>query len=105
MRTNHGIAILALLNAMMLCVSNPAIEAGEGKGETKQAEEQATSQPSSNEVENSAQWSADPERGWVRADERLDPQDQGDSVRKPNQTKGKQKGNDPKTKASDASTK
>jgi hypothetical protein len=104
-KSNHCARILAISNAMLICFSSASVEAGQSKEETKQAEEQATSNASSNEVENrNAQWSADPERGWVRTDERPDLNDQGESVGKANPSKGKQKGN-PKSKPSETSTK
>jgi hypothetical protein len=47
---------------------------------------------------SNAQWSADPERGWVRADERQQRQHESQATGKSTQNRGKQKGNGAKEK-------
>jgi len=105
MKSSPCIAILAILNAMLLCFSDSSVQAGESKGGARSGG-QASSHMSSKGVENTnAQWSADPDRGWVRADERHDLHDQGQSVGKSNQSRGKNKGHGSKGKAVKESTK
>jgi hypothetical protein len=100
MKSTHFVATLAILNALLLCFSNALTQAGEAKGGTSHRGGQASAHMSSKGQENTnAQWSADPERGWVRADERHDLNDQRHSTGKSNQKRGKQKGISPKGKA------
>jgi hypothetical protein len=47
---------------------------------------------------SNAQWSADPERGWVRADERQQRQGESQVTGKSKQNRGKQKANGAKEK-------
>src|SRR3989442_5671942 len=106
MKSNHYVASLAILNALLLCFSNSFAQAGEAKGGTSHRGGQASSHMSSKGQENTnAQWSADPERGWVRADERHELHDQRHSAAKSNQKRGKQKRISPKGKVVNESTK
>ncbi len=67
MKAAHYLITAALL--LFLC-SSPAV-AGRGKGGASRAGGQAASHMSVQGFENNnAQWSADPQRGWVRANER-----------------------------------
>lgn len=94
MTSTRLVAILAILNAMVFCLSDSFAQAGQPKGELSHRGGQATAHMSNNGQENTnAQWSADPERGWVRADERHDLNDQRHATEKP-------KGRGPKGKAS-----
>lgn len=100
MKSNHYVAILAILNAMLFCFSKPSVQAGEGKGGTSHTGGRASSHMSSKGLENTnAQWSADPERGWVRVEERQDLHEQRPSVGKSHHNGGKYKGNSPRDKA------
>ena len=106
MKSTHFVATLAILNALLLCFSNSLAQAGEAKGGTSHRGGQASSHMSSKGQENTnAQWSADPERGWVRADERHELHDQRHSAAKSNQKRGKQKRISPKGKVVNESTK
>ena len=105
MKSTRFVATLAILNALLLCFSNTSSQAGEAKGGASQRGGQAGSHMSSKGQENTnAQWSADPERGWIRADERHDLHDQRQSSEKPNQKRGKQKRISPKGKEVNEST-
>jgi hypothetical protein len=97
MKSTHFVATLAILNALLLCFSSSLTQAGEAKGGASHRGGQASSHMSSKGQENTnAQWSADPERGWVRADERHELHDQRHSTEKSNQKRGKQKRISPK---------
>lgn len=85
MKTIKCLALFMVLNVAALGITNSA-EAAQNKnvGQKK------------NSTKNSSQWSADPELGWVRANEQQKSQDSdrrirdGQNDRKP---KGKNKGN------------
>jgi hypothetical protein len=66
------IAIFGVLHALTISESNYSAQA-EGKEQTSRRGGQANTHMSAKGQDNTnAQWSADPERGWVRADERQD---------------------------------
>ena len=97
MKPNKYIAVFSLLNALAFCVTHASANAGQGdKGSQRGG--QANSHISSKGSANSAQWSADPERGWVRADERQQRQDESQATGKFKQNRGKQKANGAKEK-------
>jgi len=71
MRPIGHVAVFVLMNALTLCVINIPVNAGEGKGSKINRGEKARAQMSAKGQENTnARWSADPDQGWVRADER-----------------------------------
>jgi len=93
MKSNHYVASLAILNALLLCFSNSPVQAGEAKGGASQRGGQASSHMSSKGQENTnAQWSADPEKGGERAEERHALHHKRHPDRKSNQNRGKHKG-------------
>ena len=64
-------ANVALLIALLFFLCNSLAVAGGGKGGASHGGGQAASHMSAQGRGNTnAQWSADPDRGWVRADER-----------------------------------
>lgn len=100
MKSTQYVAILGILNAMLLCYSNSFAGAAEGKGANHRGG-RADSHMSSKGMDNTnAQWSADPERGWIRAEERHELHGQGGSEIKSKQNHGKQKGQGSKGKKS-----
>lgn len=71
MQPNRYVAVFGLLNALTLCVIDKPVSAGQGKESSVNRGEKAKTQMSVKGKENTnAQWSADPDHGWVRADER-----------------------------------
>jgi hypothetical protein len=69
MKPRKFIAAITILNTLTLCVS--AYSAAAPKQRTPARGGQAATHMSSKGEDNTnAQWSADPERGWVRAEER-----------------------------------
>lgn len=104
MKSSQYVAILAILNALLLCYSDSFAEAGEAKNGSPQKGGKAGSHMSSKGAENTnAQWSADPERGWVRAGERHELNGQGSSANKPKKSDGQAHG--PKGKKDKVSAK
>lgn len=98
MKPNKYLAGFTLLSLLALSLTHSSANAGQGdKGSHKGG--QASSHMSSKGSTNSnAQWSADPERGWVRADERQHRQDESPATSKSKQNRGKQKANGAKEK-------
>ncbi len=67
------VAIFVAFNALALFAINDSAHAAQAKGHASQRGGNADTHMSANGQENTnAQWFADPERGWVRADERHD---------------------------------
>lgn len=105
MKPNHYLAMLALLNAMLFCFSDVSFQAG-GAEDGPYLIGQTSSDKGGKTPENAdPQWSADPERGWIRSDERHENRDQRQSGEKPVQNGKKQKRNEPKVKGTDAPNK
>ena len=94
MKPTRYVAILTILNAMMVCFSDSPTQAGQAKGNGSHRGGQAGSHRSGNGLENNnAQWFADPERGWIRAEERHELHKKGHSENKvPKQSRGKRRG-------------
>ncbi|HXG50108.1 MAG TPA: hypothetical protein VNN77_01710 [candidate division Zixibacteria bacterium] len=71
MDSRRRLSIMVLLSVLALCASG-SHAAAEPRGQLAQRH-RAGSKMSGKALENTnSQWSADPERGWVRADERHD---------------------------------
>lgn len=100
MKLKPYVTILAILNALLLCFSGSFAEAGQAKGGASHRAGRASSHMSSRGEENTnAQWSADPERGWVRAKERRDMHEERRSAPDLEENHGKHKGRGVKGKA------
>ncbi len=88
---------------LALAILGPA-DAGEGKGNSARRGGKAGSHMSSKGLENTnAQWSADPDRGWIRSDERHELRNQRQATPRSKQDRGKQKGQSKKGKESSES--
>jgi hypothetical protein len=86
---------VVILIAVLVDYNGIAFGAAAGKGTTHQRGANAAAQMSTKGASNSnAQWSADPVRGWVRADERHKMQEKTSDATKQNDgmQKGKGKG-------------
>jgi hypothetical protein len=84
----------ALLSVSLGTWTGAAQAAGAGKGAAKQRGGKAAEHRSEKGTLNTnGQWSADPERGWVRAEERHKMRDERDSgANREKQNNGKSKG-------------
>jgi hypothetical protein len=67
MQPTRYVAVFGLLSALALCVIPASAEKGNGPAVNRG--EKAKMNPKGKENTN-AQWSADPDRGWIRAEER-----------------------------------
>ena len=78
MKTTACASVLVVLNALILNFSSLGIGAGQSKNSNSHGGGQAPAHVGKKgSANNNAQWSADPERGWVRADERQKLNDPG----------------------------
>jgi hypothetical protein len=99
MRISNRWVSIAILSGLLPCVPSTAVKAGEEKGGGTDRGGKASTYMSSKGAENSnAQWSADPEKGWVRADERHKLRHERHSTDKSKKNTGKPK--DQSTKGS-----
>ena len=94
MKAKKYMTFFLFLNALTFGMTNSLPTAAERKEDKPKRGDQADARLSVNVLDNTnAEWSADPERGWVRTDERRKLHDQSQSKTKANQTRQKQKGN------------
>jgi hypothetical protein len=90
MKVSKTLTVVLLLNALhFFALHSPANAEPEKKKAGGQAESHRSSKGTNN---TNAQWKADPERGWIRADDRHEQHEQNHSNKKQNQ--GKRKGHD-----------
>jgi hypothetical protein len=98
MQPNRYVAVFGLLSALTLCAIDTPARAGQGKESSVNRGEKAKTKMSDKGKENTnAQWSADPDHGWVRADERHELQARRKSDESSKQGREKQKGKTDKT--------
>jgi hypothetical protein len=84
--------VIAAMVLSALIETSAAIAAGPGKNSANQRGGKAAEHMSTKGAANTnAQWSADPERGWVRAEERHKQHENGGASSNTNQTNGKPK--------------
>jgi len=98
MKPKKYLAVLSVLSILAFSLTHASANAGQddkGSNRGGQANSHMSSKGSAN---SNAQWSADPERGWVRADERQQRQDESQAMSKSKQNRGKQKANGGKEK-------
>jgi hypothetical protein len=100
MKPNKYIAVFSLLNALAFCLTHASATAGQDKNSQRGG--QAKSHLSSNGIANTnSQWSADPERGWVRAEERHQRKEESDDTNTVKKNGGKHKAKGVKEKRND----
>jgi hypothetical protein len=84
--------VVAAMVLSALLDTSAAIAAGPGKNSGNQRGGKAAEHMSTKGAANTnAQWSADPERGWVRAEERHKQHENGGASSNTNETNGKPK--------------
>ena len=84
--------VVAAMVLSALLDTSAAIAAGPGKNSSNQRGGKAAEHMSTKGAANTNdQWSADPERGWVRAEERHKQHENGGAASNTNQTNGKPK--------------
>lgn len=91
MQPNRQVAVFGLLSALALSATDISATAGQGKGSSVIHGEKPRMSAKGKENTN-AQWSADPDRGWVRAGERHEVRARRKSDEGSKQGREKQKG-------------
>ena len=94
MQLNRYVAVFALLSALALCVIPASAEKGNGPTVNRGEKAKMSAKGKEN---TKAQWSADPDRGWIRAEERHELQARRKSDEGSKQGREKQKGKADKT--------
>jgi hypothetical protein len=88
MKPSRYVAVFALINALTFGLTYSLVEAGQGNRSHRGGQ---TNSHKSGNANGNAQWAADPERGWVRANERQEP-NEATGKAKQDRTKHKAKG-------------
>ena len=85
MKPNQYISVFLLLGAF--CLTHSTAHSGQAKKDPGRGGQADSHMSSKGAASANAQWSADPERGWVRAGERREQRDesrQADKIKKNN---------------------
>jgi hypothetical protein len=98
MKVSNRLMGIAILSGLLPCLTSASAEAGQEKGETTTSRGGKASTYMKGAANTNAQWSADPEKGWVRAEERHKLQNERQSTDKSKKNAGKHK--DQSTKGS-----
>ena len=70
MKPNKTIVVVSLVNALTFCLTPAFADTGRGDKGSQPGAQAKSHMSSKGAVNTNAQWSADPEKGWVRAEER-----------------------------------
>ena len=87
------LSVLAITILLLTSVTGSMVAAGQGKDSYNKRGGPSTHGGSKGTANNNAQWSADPEQGWVRSHQRHSMQDRHKSSTSPKSTGGKNKTN------------
>ena len=93
MKSASYVSVLVIANLLLANVTASALAAGQGKSSHKQRDELSTKGSSKKTANQNVQWSADPDRGWVRSEESDSTRGRDNSSTAPKQSGGKSKGN------------
>jgi carbamate kinase len=91
MKVAGYISVLAITTLLLANVTNSVAAGGKGKNPHKQRGAVYTKNSSKQSTNQNAQWSADPDRGWVRSDDSHSINDRDRLSTAPKQTDGKNK--------------
>jgi hypothetical protein len=91
MRPAYAITIMTL-TALLGSFTDSAFGAAAGKGGSSERRKSAEHMSGKGRVNTNAQWSADPDRGWVRAEERHKLREKSDWSDRVKQNSRQQKG-------------
>ncbi len=87
------LSALAITILLLTSVTGSTVAAGQGKSTHNERGARSTHGGSKGTANNDAQWSADPEQGWVRSHQNHSMQDRNKSTTSPKSTGGKNKAN------------
>lgn len=93
MQPTKQLALLLLMSVLTCSVAHAQGKGGQGPGKSHAGGQASSRMSNKGSANTNAQWSADPERGWVRAGERED-----DATTKRNHIKQKANGEKQKKK-------
>jgi hypothetical protein len=97
MKRNQYVSVFLLLNALAFCLTHSPAHSGQAKNDARRGGQESSHMSSKGAANNNAQWSADPERGWVRADERREQREESRQAGKTKKNGGKHKVNGAKS--------
>jgi hypothetical protein len=92
MKVAGYISVLAITTLLLANVTNSVAAGGKGKNPHKQRGGVYTKNSSKQSTNQNAQWSADPDRGWVRSDESQSSEGRDHLSTAPKKTDGKNNG-------------
>jgi len=101
MKPNKYIAVFSLLNALAFCLTHASANAGQGDKGSQRGGQANFHMSSKGSANSNAQWSADPERGWVRADERQQRHEESHETSKAKKNGGKHNAKGAREKSND----
>jgi len=91
MKRTSYVSVLTIANMLLASITGSVVAVGQEKDSSQPNGRTSAHASSKGTTNGNAQWSADPDRGWVRADERHKSNAQNDSPSAPKQTRGKHK--------------
>jgi hypothetical protein len=97
MKPNQYVSVFLLLNALAFCLTHSPAHSGQTKKDAGRGGHANSHMSSKGAARYNAQWSADPERGWVRADERREQREESRQTSKTKKNGGKPKVNGAKS--------
>jgi hypothetical protein len=100
MKPSKYIAVFSLLNALAFCLTHSPAHAGQDNKGSQPGGQANSHMSSKGSTNNNAQWSADPERGWVRANEHQQ-EHEGSHPAAKSKHRAKQKANGAKEKTNE----
>ena len=92
MKPNRYASVVLLLSVLTFVAIHSPVDAEPGKKKARSGRQGDSHMSSRGSGNTNAQWTADPERGWIRADERRDLRQQSHSATKPKENRGKHEG-------------
>jgi hypothetical protein len=92
MKPNRYASVVLLLSVLTFVATRSPVDAEPGKKKARSGGQGDSHMSSKGSANTNAQWTADPERGWIRADERRDLRQQNHSATKPKENRGKHEG-------------
>jgi hypothetical protein len=97
MKPNQYAFVFLLLNVLAFSLTHSPAHSGQAKKDAGHGGQANSHLSSKGAASHNAQWSADPERGWVRADERREQREESRQASKSKKNGGKHKANGTKS--------
>lgn len=105
MKPNKYIAVFSLLNALTFCFTHSLADAAQSDKGSQRGGQAKSHMSNKGAANTNAQWSADPERGWVRAEERHQRREESHEKSTVKKNGGKHKGKGVKEKSNEQKNK